>query len=247
MGTRKNGRARRRHARGEVSPSPFACLPRAPVLSFAHYFQAPATPAILKTSTKVESSRVSRRGLINGTGFPVILVGTAKKNILEFPSHLRNFFTRTSCSIWSLHQNSRSFWTILWWTFLLKVLSIYHKWLRTRARTYASITYKHCRVIYHSGFYLTQLLLVGCMLSLFSVVLFGIDGALVSFDSLQLVCKVSGTLQASHVVTWTPILFLYCLELLYLFFASSQTLGAGRFLWTLLGGHIMFRQHEVAV
>ena len=79
-----------------------------------------------------------------------------------------------------------------------------------RARTYASITCKHCRVIYHSGFYLTQLLLVGCMLSLFSVVLFGIDGALVSFESLQLVCKVSVTLQASHVVTWTPILFLYC-------------------------------------
>ena len=40
------------------------------------------------------------------------------------------------------------------------------------------------------------------MLSLFSVVLFGIDGALVSFESLQLVCKVSVTLQASHVVPW---------------------------------------------
>ena len=37
MGTRKNGRARRRPPR--VSPS------RAPVLSFAHYFQAPATQA----------------------------------------------------------------------------------------------------------------------------------------------------------------------------------------------------------
>ena len=35
MGTRKNGRKRRRHPR--VSPS------RAPALSFAHYFQAPAT------------------------------------------------------------------------------------------------------------------------------------------------------------------------------------------------------------
>lgn len=161
-------------------------------------------------STIIENKTVSGRGLINSTGFPVILVGTAKKNILEFLSRLRNFFTRASCSTWSLHQNSRSFGTILWWTFLLKVLSIYHKWLRTRARTYASITYKHCRVIYHSGFYLTQLLLVGCMLSLFSVVLFGIDGALVSFESLQLVCKVSVTLQASHVVTWTPILFLYC-------------------------------------
>ena len=85
------------------------------------------------------------------------------------------------------------------------------------------------------------------MLSLFSVVLFGIDGALVSFESLQLVCKVSVTLQVSHVVTCTPILFLYCLELLYLFFASSQTLGTGRFLCTLLEGHIVFRQHEVAV
>ena len=29
VGTRKNGRARRRHARGEVAPSPFACLPQA--------------------------------------------------------------------------------------------------------------------------------------------------------------------------------------------------------------------------
>ena len=34
VGTRKNGRAR-----------PLACLPRAPVLSFARYFQAPATQA----------------------------------------------------------------------------------------------------------------------------------------------------------------------------------------------------------
>lgn len=198
-------------------------------------------------STIIESNRISGRGLINGTGFPVILAGTAKKNILEFPSHLRNIFTRTSRSIWSWHQNSRSFGAILRWTFLLKVLSTCHKWLRTRARTYASITGQHCRVIYHSGFYLTQLLLVGCMLSLFSVVLFGIDGALVSFEALQLVCKVSVTLQASHVVTWTPILFLYCLELLCLFFSSSRTLGAGRFLWTLLGGHIVFRQHEVAI
>ena len=36
VGTRKNGRARRT---AHVSPS------RAPVLSFAHYFQAPATQA----------------------------------------------------------------------------------------------------------------------------------------------------------------------------------------------------------
>ena len=42
VGTRKNGRARR-HARGEVTP----CVSpsRARVLSFAHYFQAPATQA----------------------------------------------------------------------------------------------------------------------------------------------------------------------------------------------------------
>ena len=39
VGTRKNGRARRRHARVKVSPS------RAPVLSFAHYFQVPARQA----------------------------------------------------------------------------------------------------------------------------------------------------------------------------------------------------------
>ena len=44
VGTRKNGCARRRHARGE-GDSPLACLPRAPVLSFAHNFQAPATQA----------------------------------------------------------------------------------------------------------------------------------------------------------------------------------------------------------
>ena len=35
VGTRKNGRARRRHARGEGAPSPLACLPRA-----RYYFQA---------------------------------------------------------------------------------------------------------------------------------------------------------------------------------------------------------------
>ena len=50
---------------------------------------------------------------------------------------------------------------------------------------------KQCRVIYHSGFYLTELLILGCMLNLFSVVLFGLDGALISFESLQWVCKVT--------------------------------------------------------
>ena len=39
VGERENGRARGRHARGEVSPS------RAPVFSCAHHFQAPATQA----------------------------------------------------------------------------------------------------------------------------------------------------------------------------------------------------------
>ena len=39
VGTRKNGRARRRHARGELAPSPpGVSLSQAPVLSFAHYF-----------------------------------------------------------------------------------------------------------------------------------------------------------------------------------------------------------------
>ena len=35
VGTRKNGRARRRHARGEEAPSPLACLPRARPLSLS--------------------------------------------------------------------------------------------------------------------------------------------------------------------------------------------------------------------
>lgn len=52
------------------------------------------------------------------------------------------------------------------------------------------LVFRRHRVIYHSGFYLTQLLIVGCMFNLFSVVLFGIDGALVSFETLQIVCKV---------------------------------------------------------
>ena len=50
------------------------------------------THTFLKMSTIIVSSRVSARGLINGTRFRVILVGTANKTILEFPSHLRNFF-----------------------------------------------------------------------------------------------------------------------------------------------------------
>ena len=50
---------------------------------------------------------------------------------------------------------------------------------------------KQSRVIYHSGFYLTELLIFGCMLNLLSVVLFGFDGALVSFELMQWVCQVS--------------------------------------------------------
>ena len=50
VGTRKNGRARRRHARGEgalarKAPENRLSPSRAPVLSFAHFFQAPATQA----------------------------------------------------------------------------------------------------------------------------------------------------------------------------------------------------------
>ena len=49
VGTRKNGRAKRRHARGEGSLTPHVSPSRAPVLSFAHYFQAPATQATLRS------------------------------------------------------------------------------------------------------------------------------------------------------------------------------------------------------
>ena len=45
VGTRKNGRARRRHARGEEALTPCVSPSRARVLSFARYFQAPATQA----------------------------------------------------------------------------------------------------------------------------------------------------------------------------------------------------------
>ena len=42
----ENGRARGRHARGDCSLSPRLSPSRAPVISCAHYFQAPATQAI---------------------------------------------------------------------------------------------------------------------------------------------------------------------------------------------------------
>ena len=47
VGARKNGRARGRQARreGASSLSPRVSLSRAPILSCAHYFQAPATQA----------------------------------------------------------------------------------------------------------------------------------------------------------------------------------------------------------
>ena len=61
VGTRKKGSARRRHARGEVarvSPS------RALVLSFAHYFQVPATQADIAPLTLIfgECRKISPLG-----------------------------------------------------------------------------------------------------------------------------------------------------------------------------------------
>ena len=55
-GHKKNGCARRRHARGEgASLTPRVSPSRAPFFSFAHYFQAPATQAtfLFETSTPV--------------------------------------------------------------------------------------------------------------------------------------------------------------------------------------------------
>ena len=46
VGTRKNGRARRRHARGEEAPSPLACLPRARPFSLS-----PATSKLRRLGT----------------------------------------------------------------------------------------------------------------------------------------------------------------------------------------------------
>ena len=58
VGTRKNGRARRRHAsRPRVSPS------RAPVFSCAHYFQAPATQAKSTVHKKIDVWTGPRRPL----------------------------------------------------------------------------------------------------------------------------------------------------------------------------------------
>ena len=46
VGIRRNARSRRRHVMGEGgSLNPRVSPSRAPVLSFAHYFQAPATQA----------------------------------------------------------------------------------------------------------------------------------------------------------------------------------------------------------
>ena len=62
VGARKNGRTRRRHARGEgaprVSPS------RAPVISCAHYFQAPATQAITPVAREGTSRKDPGNGLM---------------------------------------------------------------------------------------------------------------------------------------------------------------------------------------
>lgn len=88
---------------------------------------------------------------------------------------------------------------------------------------YASLlVFRRHRVIQHSGFYLTQLLILGCMFSLFSVVLFGIDGSLVSFEAMQWLCKARSwclslgyticlasllprVLFAYRVVSWRPV------------------------------------------
>lgn len=51
------------------------------------------------------------------------------------------------------------------------------------------LVFRRHRVIFHSGFFLTEVLILGCMMNLFSVVLFGLDGALISFQSMQWVCK----------------------------------------------------------
>ena len=64
--TRKNVCARRRHARGDLTPR--VSPSRAPVLSFAHNFQAPATQAILlqtlfQTKTRIFHRPVFRPGL----------------------------------------------------------------------------------------------------------------------------------------------------------------------------------------
>ena len=59
VGTRKNGRARKRHA----------CLPRAPVFSFTHYFQAPATQATLRCSLHIYSCLLSSL-IIHSKYFP---------------------------------------------------------------------------------------------------------------------------------------------------------------------------------
>ena len=64
--TRKNVCASRRHARGDLTPR--VSPSRAPVLSFAHHFQAPATQAIqvqtlFQTKTRIFHRPVFRPGL----------------------------------------------------------------------------------------------------------------------------------------------------------------------------------------
>lgn len=49
----------------------------------------------------------------------------------------------------------------------------------------------HSRVLLNSGLILTTLLIVGCVLSLLSVLLLGLDGGLISSDTLLNVCKVT--------------------------------------------------------
>ena len=56
VGTRKNGRARRRHARGELAPSPPGVSPsRVPVLSFAHILPTQAIFYLIGHKTRAMS------------------------------------------------------------------------------------------------------------------------------------------------------------------------------------------------
>ena len=59
VGTRKNRRARRRHARGRGSfLTPRVSPSREPVLSFTHYFQAPATQAMSVFTFDIDTAKL---------------------------------------------------------------------------------------------------------------------------------------------------------------------------------------------
>ena len=63
--TRKNVCASRRHARGDLTPR--VSPSRGPVLSFAHYFQAPATQAILLQTLFQTKTRIFHRPVFTET------------------------------------------------------------------------------------------------------------------------------------------------------------------------------------